>query len=524
MGACMAKKSLIIVGMALISNSVSAMNCEVDMNLEEFITNPSKFLNAPVPKRNADCGKDVFKYFERSVVDNNEFIRIKDEYRKKVCHTDPLTMTTVCLDTLGAGEDVIEGRAPISSIDRAENLVTGGQVESNIKEMARLGLENGATEIKPWSDWYWPIAVGQLSYRYQDENMITAFEEADVDSETAWPWLQQWHEENPALMLDVNLLSPAEKYDILVGDDNFTLTKAMFQTGEGYYKNQGKVETWMGICHGWAPASYMLPRPSKTIEVTAVDGVTKIEFKPSDLKALGSQLWAAGSQRTKFIGGRCNSKDPAQDDNGRILDAKCFDNNPGTWHKAVVNQVGKLKSTFVMDATFDYEVWNHPVTSYSYTYFNPITMEEYDSLEEAIVRRRDHRDDKFKRYRSRSARYLVGIKMEVEYLVETMPSISSTDSSEEDAHHYAYYAYDLELDRRYNIIGGEWYQNKHPDFLWTPFENSHARSSVDNYLPQSLDINNLGQYNLSRLAPYSSEKGQPIGKLVEALLDAANAN
>ncbi|MAZ47361.1 MAG: hypothetical protein CME65_02290 [Halobacteriovoraceae bacterium] len=520
----MINKTLLVFGLGFITSSTYAMKCNVDLNLEEFKTNPSKFLNAPIPKKDANCEDNIFRYFERGVVDNQEYIRIKDEYRKNICHTDPITMTKVCLETLDAGEDVIEGRAPISSVDRAENLVTGGVVESNIREMARLGLENGESEIKPWSDWYWPIAVGQLSYRYQDEVMMEAYENADISAETAWPWLKQWHEDNPALMLDVNYLSPAEKYDILVGDDNFTFTKSMFNAGAGYQEKYGKVETWMGICHGWSPASYMLPRPVKTIEVTAADGVTQIEFKPSDLKALGSQLWATGFQRTKFIGGRCNSKDPAQDSNGRILDDKCFDNNPGTWHKTVVNQVGKLKSTFVMDATFDYEVWNHPVTAYSYVYFNPITMEEFDTLEDAIVSRREHRNDKFRRYRSRSARYLVGVKMEVEYLVETMPTTLKSDSPVEDAHNYAYYAYDLELDRNYNIIGGEWYQNKHPDFLWTPFENSHATSSVDNYLPATIDLKNLGQYNLSRLAPHSSQRAQPIGKLVEALLQAANEN
>ena len=518
----MTHQKLMALGLTMFASSSFAMNCDVDLNLSEFKNNPSAFLNGDVPKRNADCGTDVFKYFEGSVVDNKEFIRIKDEYRKSVCHTDPITMTKVCLDTLGAGEDVIEGRAPISSVDRAENLVSGNNVESNIREMARLGLESGEISIKPWSDSYWPIAEGQLSYRYQDTEMKNAFEETGLDMEEAWPWLKQWHADNPALMTDVNLLSPAEKYDILVGDDNFSFTKAMFRAGEGYYNQSGRIAGWMGICHGWAPASYMLPRPVKAIEVTAADGVTKLEFIPSDLKALASQLWAAGSQRTKFIGGRCNSKDPRMDSNGRILDDKCFDNNPGTWHKAVVSQVGKNKMSFTMDATFDFEVWNHPVTSYNYSYFNPITMEEVDTLEEAIVRRRDHRDDKFSRYRSRRARYLVGIKMEVEYLVETWPTNNKTDSHEEDAHNYAYYAYDLELDRNYNIIGGEWYQNKHPDFLWTPYDNSHARSTADRYLPDTLDINNLSQYNLPRLAPYASGRGQPIGKLVEALLEAAN--
>jgi len=49
------------------------------------------------------------------------------------------------------------------------------------------------------------------------------------------------------------------------------------------------VETWMGICHGWAPASYMLARPRRTLSLKSPDGVL-IRFFPSDVKALASLL------------------------------------------------------------------------------------------------------------------------------------------------------------------------------------------------------------------------------------------
>ena len=63
--------------------------------------------------------------------------------------------------------------------------------------------------------------------------------------------------------LTVGLLSPSEKYDLLVGDKNFTLTKAMWNEGLGYYNRNGSVERWMGICHGWAIAAYMYPRQQR---------------------------------------------------------------------------------------------------------------------------------------------------------------------------------------------------------------------------------------------------------------------
>ncbi|MFX5517657.1 hypothetical protein ABTD52_18090, partial [Acinetobacter baumannii] len=36
------------------------------------------------------------------------------------------------------------------------------------------------------------------------------------------------------------------------------------------------------------------------------------------------------------------------------------------------------------------------------------------------------------------------------------------------------YIYDLELDDSNNIVGGEWYSNAHPDFIWTFPADSQA--------------------------------------------------
>ena len=100
--------------------------------------------------------------------------------------------------------------------------------------------------------------------------------------------------------------------------------------------------------------------PAKTVVVKNKDGL-EIPFYPSDIKGLGSLNFAKKRYPTRFIGGRCNTKGPQEDSNGRIIDQKCFDTNPGTWHQAVVNQIAISKRSFIMDATYDYEVWNQPV-------------------------------------------------------------------------------------------------------------------------------------------------------------------
>ncbi|MBK7961719.1 MAG: hypothetical protein IPK04_11300 [Bdellovibrionales bacterium] len=73
----------------------------------------------------------------------------------------------------------------------------------------------------------------------------------------------------------------------------------------------------MGICHGWAPASYMVPRPLSSIEVPSFDGQKKIKLNPAELKGLISQQWAQNPVNSRFVGQRCDSKNPQQDENGR---------------------------------------------------------------------------------------------------------------------------------------------------------------------------------------------------------------
>jgi hypothetical protein len=520
------KKLILMSAMTALSTGAFAADCQSPVNLKNFLSDSKAFMDAPIVKLNKNCVPKTLaassalttvplSAFSKENIEAMEYVAIKDQFRSKICDGEN------CVSELTPGQDT-EGRAGITSVDRPENLVDGYLIKT-LETMEKRNLMDGEIKIEPWSDWYWPIAVGQLGYRYASPKLESLLEYDEPEEDDYWPFLNKFITENPVSEQEINELSPSEKYDLLMGDSTGSLTKAMWATGEQYYNQYGKVEFWMGLCHGWAPAAYMLPRPVRSIEMTAADGETKIKFLPSDLKALGTLLWSTGQSSSKFIGGRCNDKDPEKDENGRIQSQECFDNNPGTWHLAVVNQVGKNKKTFVMDATYDYEVWNHPVTSYSYTYFNPITMDEVDTLEEAKVKIEDFKDDKFKEYRSYKAKYVVGIMMEVEYLVETMPSTDSTDSPEYDDVNYAYYTYDLELNSRGGIVGGEWYTNKHPDFLWTPNEGSHAVSILDPYIPEDMTLEEIISHpQVQGYVPQVSAQGQPIGKVVEGLLKKAS--
>ena len=449
-------------------------------------------------------------------------------------------------------------RAPVTYGDRAEDLVDDLPRSTRfMNTLEQMDSYKSATlEVTPWSDSYWPTYQGHLGARYGSEefygaydfkkaftlffNMTTrGFDESYASykqspsraTRSAFELYMRkitvQGGENKAL----NTLSPAEKYDLLVGDSNMTMTTQNWENAVGTFDRYGKVESWTGLCHGWAAAAYMMDRPSKTVDVELEDGRT-ITFYPADIKALATSLWAEESPPSRFVGSRCNDKDPRTDpETGRIMNQKCFDNNPATWHKSVVNQIALAKRSFVMDATYDFEVWNHPVYAYDYDYFNPLTGRRVGSLEEATVDysvEENRAKDKFRKIREQQYRgkplpkFLVGISMSVDYVVETEPDQSVTDSSAYDASNSAVYMYDLELDSDGVILGGEWYQNAHPDFLWTPEVGGTAKTYVERFLrSSSWEGNGPLPNNWKRAAKSASRSKTPLGVIVESLIQRA---
>lgn len=419
-------------------------------------------------------------------------------------------------------------RAPFEMNDLAENLVDNS--DSMLRTLESMESKRSARlPSMPWSDSYWPIYQGILGSRYGDSGFLAA----STSEKGEFLKFKNYVLRNPADSVvrsgRTSLLSPSEKYAKLIGlpmNPMDPLTADQWQQGEDSRGRDGNVETWMGICHGWAPAAYMLPRPANTVSVTAADGST-IEFFPSDIKALGSYIFAHNSPDTRFIGGRCNTKekDLRKDrSNGRIQDTDCFDTNPGTWHMAVVNQIGVSKRSFVIDATYDYEVWNHPVIGYSYSYFNPATGREVSSLAQATSPARGS-GDRFSSTRASNASSIVGIKMKLEYGIETEPDQKRTDSDRNDATKTVEYLYDVELDSNGYIVGGEWYTNKHPDFLWTPEPGGRAlldSETSNRGIEGSWTLGSRIPDGLADFAQGAARNANVSGTVVEALIAFAN--
>lgn len=496
--------------------------------LKRFHRSPSTVINELPPKFDQE-GQRVHNSstFDAETISDGSYLKIRSDLKKRFCKTT-VEGERVCLS------DKEDPRSTIKPKDVPGDLVDK-LVYDNISKMAEQKLES-ATLVgaeQPWSDTYWPIYQGQLGARYA----VSGFDDNDT-------WLDYFNfvaKDGARSGFGKNApaddLSPAEKYDMLVGDAGWTLTNRMWDEGKEYWDAYGKVESWMGLCHGWAPASYMLPRPTNTIKVKSASGQI-ITLFPADVKGFASLLWGKAESPSHFIGGRCYmkrtdiKKDPAS---GRVLNEECFNTNPGTWHTAVVNQLGVGRRSFVMDATFDYEVWNQPVVSYNYSYYNPQTNAP-GTLAESTIPYSAFTKDKFSKFREKqNFSHIVGVSMYVQYGSEIIPNHSAPDDPKNDAINSVRYVYDLELDKNGKIMGGEWYSNGHPDFLWTPPPGAKAETAVDAFVPQrewKVEIQEDGSkvyvlpYDASpaflSYARRASSTGQPLARIVEKLVSLSH--
>lgn len=404
--------------------------------------------------------------------------------------------------------------SPVLSNDLATDLVDLGVVEANIKTLDQMKLTTAELKIKPWSDSYWPTYKGQIGNRYADPKFPNSkiFQENlnYINEVSAKTIIEQNNSDR------INQLSPSEKYDLLVGDLGYSLTKFSWAQGQNYLDQNGPVPTWMGICHGWAAAAHLnQPVSHKPITIQLANKIS-LTFFPSDIKALQSLLWANAPPPSRSTGGRCRTNNPDRDSLGRIIDPNCQDTNPATFHLALINQLGLHQRSFIMDATYDEEVWNFPISGYTYKYFNPQTLEPSTNLEKSMIPVEKFSVDKFKTYRSAAARFIVGVIMDDTYVIEIVPDHEAQEkSSFSTVRHY----YDLELDENFQIIGGEWYSKSHPDFMWTFEQNSTAVSPFEKEI-NSTDwkIDEPPPASWTVLAQKASSRGQPLLAIIQGLL------
>jgi hypothetical protein len=428
-----------------------------------------------------------------------------------------------CLQMLGTSANA----AVVADIQGAVGKLLGHAPKVvNIYSAQEQNLDKANTRYQPWSGSYWPDISGGISNHWRDHDLFWAQLRFglryDVAKTTFRNDFKNVCEKYPSWDTKTlsDKLSPSEKYDLLMGDKDFTFTKAIIAEtdfrsgtrlttktrggaetdsdgGEGddnnnfltdvqdangnnlaYEKYDSKVEYiywrkkggtlayWSGICDGWAPASLYLPRPVKPVTLTSPTG-QDITFYPDDIKALGTYLFARTNtpyfttMNYRFAGRKCgeNGK-PSADERGFVKDIRCNDLDAGVWHMSLLNRIGLDRMGFVMDVDNNLKINNHPVSSYELTYYNPITGKE-GTLKDSVVDRALVKDG-FATRRNGNTKYLVGVKSKVHMLFYIWPESKEKDRNQDydspaqDVFKDISFNYDLELDASGNILGGEW--------------------------------------------------------------------
>jgi len=392
---------------------------------------------------------------------------------------------------------------------------------------------NGSVAQKPWSDDYWRTQWGGLAYRYGAGVEYKTYDQAVKAYAQPDDW-EALKDRSPAdARRDLDNWSPAEKYDVTVGDQAFSLTQEQKHEGEDELE-KGDVPAWIGLCDGWGAAAVMTPRPRKTVHTIGAKG-RKVTWYPADIRALASLAWARGDYASNDVGGRCETLQAKTYANGRLRRQDCFDTNPATFHLALANMIGVARRSFIMDATFDAEVWNQPLVSYRFIYFNPLDIRQRSDFWRDVA---VPYDDNFKdsdRFqdpltrgkRSRGGDYddsgikkVVGVIAIVTFADEYTPNAG--DDPADDNLVRATYTYDLELYKKNGTFvpqGGEWQSNAHPDFLWVPRADTQLTLGDDE---PSYSIKKRPSADLTNAATDASGNGQPLCSVLTELLKSSS--
>ncbi len=385
---------------------------------------------------------------------------------------------------------------PAGFLDMTPDEITTNIVEHEAMRAANLGMQT-------WSGFFWPNYLGGLGYRYNDGS----FPRGD------WAASRAYVARRPTDQVPNELLSPSEKYDLVMGitpESPDSLTAKQWNLGRAEYNDTGNVETWQGICHGWAPAAVNFVQPVRSVTFSTRRG--NIRFTPDDVKALGALLYANGRAEMVFAGVRCYTDEPTADRQGRVTNPECFDMNPADWHLIITHQIARKRQAFVMDVENSRQVWNKPVVGYSFQWFN-IGNGRDGTLAQSMRTAAEARRYRYGSYRNPNTAYVVGVRMETIYL-DGAPVGSTGYRTKTATYHY-----DLELDARQRIVGGEWRGNKHPDFAWKPkvvrLPTTDGDPAVAGFNPWELVVTP----GWREAALNSIRHGAPLMKFVKYLFD-----
>lgn len=365
----------------------------------------------------------------------------------------------------------------------------------------------------PWSDDYWPSQKGGVSFRWaksesaKDEYLKFGYDLIDMDFYITQVKAGSFQKElkdfeyNPRKFFEYKknmpkehvvhpkFLSPSEKYDLYMGDRNWTLTKKerertkIMKLVNAFKSNEAVdpekvIPSWYGLCHAWAPATILYDNPGPVgisdlgsdaitpFNLTSPDGIN-VPFGASDVKALLTiHLHLLPKAKTStFLGSRCELNVESLIEKvakGEMKESEaiasmnkkgCNDTNAGAFHVALGNLLGHHKSGFVFDEDRGQEVWNQAVVKYKVVDQKKVPVPENLAGEIGEIKE---------------------LTTEVTWVGETPQSWKKGIITYNNGLKVSTYHYNLYIDKKGKITGGQWIDSglkkgewkDRPDFLW----------------------------------------------------------
>lgn len=214
---------------------------------------------------------------------------------------------------------------------------------------------------------------------------------------------------------------------------------------------------WAGHCNGFSAASSRHKEPARSV---IRNGIT---FEAQDIKALLAEIYM--SAKYYFLGGnRCEQdrvRRPSERSDPTMMN-ECDDVNPGTFHVAIANWIGRKGYPVVTDKTVTSQVWNYPAYRYA-AQVQKITRQtalQYIGVNSSAY------------IFNPAAEQFAYVNMTL-YYANAMPSEPTGNVAPTHTEGTMALQYVLELNAADEIIGGEWVGNSqtaHPDFIWLALE------------------------------------------------------
>lgn len=296
-------------------------------------------------------------------------------------------------------------------------------------------------EDAPWAANYFPMMDGGIANRWQSVEGKYDFINKG-EGEIPLPKAETLEKIKDMTRTELDQLSPAEKYDILMRDYGFGSTRWEFRHRGP--KRVPKPQGWEGYCNAMRAAGCLVPEPVKSIVVKNADGI-ELTMEPADIKAL------IGS--THFYVEKYAAL--ATPHMGKGLDD--FAPNAAGLHAALNHLAIKGKFPMVIDMeNKGYQLWNETVVGYKRSMSNPRNL---SSAERVKI--------------GNKATRTVDVQLELRALAEidmndTNGATKAAVAAGEMGINKLDYKYKLYLDDEDVMVGGEWVGKDWPDFIWFP--------------------------------------------------------